>query len=670
MNTLAVLAILTTFVGVALAQPVVAPTPEVAGSPRGDNLGNFNITNSWEFGYRFFSADGNLGKYRSDVNYGNGMRLLGGTLGAHSRDGKGKWLDEVLVDVRGLGNDPYQFSSFRLQKNALYRYDLVWRSSEYFNPAAAISNGNHLLATNRQMQDHDITILPQGRFRLRAGFSGNSQSGTGLLTGQWFDGRGDEFAYWGDIRRAQREYRVGADLDLRRLKLSVTRGWEVFKDDTVFGRPVVSSGDNPNDRNTLTFLRRDEPFHGSTPYWRVNLHIDPVTSFTVQGRFTHSDGQRAFLFDEFAQGTDRLGANRNRQILLSGRGRRPVTTGHVTFTWRPTPAWTISNQSGYMNTRMEGDGRYSELNNANAGLALVAFNRLGIRTISNTTEALWQPRKWVGFFGNYQFSERRVQSVEILEFDLSTAARPIEQFNRQGAGAAGVRLQPVKPLRIFFSGEVGRNDRPFYTTSDKNYHAWNARAQYRKSRYNLSADFRTFTNTNSASLFVHSSSGRSWSGNGGWSPRSGVRLDAGYSYIHLDTLTGLAYFANFETIDRDRSYYLSNLHTFHAGAQVQIRKRVDLYAGFVQTQDRADGRSRFTATSRPEIVSTPETMSLFYAAQVFPVAYRAPLARVSVVVHRNLRWNAGWQYFDYAEKLSQGQNYTAHTGYVSLSYSF
>ena len=660
----------TAFMVIGSAQPVVAPTPEPAGSPRGDNWGAYNITNSWELGYRFHSVDGNLGKYRSDVNFGNGVRLLGGTLGAHSRDGKGKIFDEILLDVRGLGNDPYQFSSFRVQKNALYRYDLIWRSNEYFNPAATISNGNHLLATNRQMQDHDLTLLPQSKVRFRLGYSGNSQTGAGLLTGQWFDTRGDEYAYWGDVRRAQREYRVGGDLDLRRLKLSVTRGWELFKDDTAFGRPLVAAGANPNDRNTLTFLRRDEPFHGRTPYWRVNLQSDPATWLTLQGRFTHSDGQRAFLFDEVAIGTDRLGSNRNRQILLSGRGRRPVTTGNFAVTWRPVAAWTISNQTAFSSTRMEGDGNYSELNNATAGLSLVAFNNLAIRTVSNASEALWQPRKWVGFFGNYQYSERRVRSRELVDLDLSTIGRPVEQFNRQKAGAGGVRLQPLKPLRIFFSGEVGRNDRPFYPTSDKDYHAWNARVQYRTSRYNLSTDFRTFTNTNSASLFVHSSTGRSWSANGGWSPRAGVQFDAGYSYIHLDTLTGLAYFANFEWVERDRSYYLSNLHTFHAGAQVQIRKRVDLYAGFVRTQDRADGRSAAAATSRPAFLATPQTLSLFAAAQVFPVAYQAPLARVSVVLHRNLRWNAGWQYFDYAERFFQNQNYAAHTGYVSLSYSF
>ncbi len=653
------------------SQPVVAPTPETAGSPRGDNWGPYNITNSWEMGYRFHSVDGNIGKYRSDINFGNGIRLLGGTLGVHSRSGKGKWLDELLLDIRGIGNDPYQFSSLRMQKNALYRYDLLWRSSEYVNPAATFVPGSQILATNRQLQDHDLTLFPQSRLRFRVGYSNNAQTGPGVFTGQWFDSRGDEYAYWGDVRRAQREYRLGGDLEWRKMKLSVTRGWELFKDDTASaGIPVDPSGTNLTDRNSLSFLRRDEPVRGRTPFWRLNLHTDATATFTVQGKFTHSDGQRDFVFDEFARGTDRFGSGRNRQVLLSGTGGRVVTTGYLTLGWRPTPQWTLTNQSGYSHSRMEGDGRYSELNNGTAGAALVAFQQLEIRNISNTSEAIWQPRKWVGLFGNYHFSERRIRSAEALDLELPSALRPIEQFNQLRAGTGGIRLQPLKPLRISLSGEVGRNDRPFYQTSDKDYHAWNARVQYRVPKFNLASDFRSFTNTNSASLFIHSSAGRSWSATGGWSPRPGVQFDAGYSYLHLDTLSGLAYFANFELVESDKAYYLSNIHSIHAGVQVQIRKRVDLYAGYVRTQDRGDGRALATATAPQAVLRVAETAPFFAGAQVFPVAYQAPLARVSVVLHRNLRWNFGWQYYDYAETLLAGQNYSAHTGYVSLSYSF
>jgi len=49
---------------VASAQPVVAPTSERVGAPRGTNVSEYNIVDSFETGYRFHSVDGNVGKYR------------------------------------------------------------------------------------------------------------------------------------------------------------------------------------------------------------------------------------------------------------------------------------------------------------------------------------------------------------------------------------------------------------------------------------------------------------------------------------------------------------------------------------------------------------------------------------------------------------------------------
>src|SRR5712692_8572920 len=89
---------------VASAQQVVAPTNEPVGPPRGENAGDYNITNSFETGYRWHTVGGNVGKYRSDVNFGNGIRLLGSNLTINSKDGHGHYFDELLLSTQGLGN--------------------------------------------------------------------------------------------------------------------------------------------------------------------------------------------------------------------------------------------------------------------------------------------------------------------------------------------------------------------------------------------------------------------------------------------------------------------------------------------------------------------------------------------------------------------------------------
>ena len=56
-----------------LHSPTVAPTDAQLGSRRGQDVEGYNVVNSFEMGYRWRDVDGNLGKYRSDVNFGNGV---------------------------------------------------------------------------------------------------------------------------------------------------------------------------------------------------------------------------------------------------------------------------------------------------------------------------------------------------------------------------------------------------------------------------------------------------------------------------------------------------------------------------------------------------------------------------------------------------------------------
>src|SRR5947207_2763483 len=90
--------------GAALAQQVVAPTPETVGSPRGEDISGYNVVHSFEAGYRFADIDGNRGKYRSDENYRNGLRLFGSSLSVNSKDGHGGFFDEIILNTQGLAN--------------------------------------------------------------------------------------------------------------------------------------------------------------------------------------------------------------------------------------------------------------------------------------------------------------------------------------------------------------------------------------------------------------------------------------------------------------------------------------------------------------------------------------------------------------------------------------
>jgi hypothetical protein len=633
------------------AQPTVAPAGEATGHPRGMNVGGYNITNWFETGYRFRLVDGDLGKYRSDVNYGNGVRLLASSLSVHSREGHGGWLDELLIHTQGLGNDPYQMATLRIQKNRIYRYDLLWREQEYFNPALSIARGLHAMDTSRRLQDHSIVLLPQSAFRFIAGYSRNKQDGPALSTMPF---QTDEFALFRDVRWTQDEYRVGMEISLAGAKLNWVRAWEFFRDDTRLDRTVSPAGASLEDGSTLTSLRRDEPAHGSAGHWRVHLLYDRSRRWGLNGRFASAGARQHFIFDESAAGTDRLGINRARQTLIFGSARRPVSAANLTLNFFPSDAFTVVNHTSFHHTRMDGDASYRELSSALFALELINFDFLGIRTFSNTTTVDYRFGTKAGVYAGYHIADRRIRSTQQVIFDGIPDRVEAEQTNRLNSGQFGVRLRPLRPLTLIIDGEIGRADRPFYPISERNYHALGFRAQLRTRLVQLSAAARSNYNTNSVSLSSHSSRSRNYFADASLNPLGWFGVDASYSKLHLDTLSGIAYFLNRDFV-RDRSYYLSNIHSGTLMARFMVGQRATLVAGYSRVQDTGG-----------DVLDKASALG----AQSYPLSFDSPLARVSVRLHQRLRWNAGYQYYRYRDDVLPVQNYRAHTGFTSLTWSF
>jgi hypothetical protein len=312
---------------------------------------------------------------------------------------------------------------------------------------------------------------------------------------------------------------------------------------------------------------------------------------------------------------------------------------------------------------MEGDSSYREFQGGFASTPLLNYQFLGIQLTTNQTEALFRAANWMTVSGGYSFSSRRIRSIEMADTPLPPAPAPDEQRNTVHAGIVGLRIKPSKPLSISIDGEIGRADRPFYTISERNYHALRMRVQYRTRALLLSAMAGSRYNFNSVSLAAHSSRSRNYSFDASWTPRSSFSIDAGYSKLHLDTLSALAYFASGRLIDSDRSFFFSNTHAVNIGARTTVRNRLDLFFGYSRVQDTGDGRSR------PED-GPAANVNIFTLAQTYPLTYQSPQGRISVRLHDKVRLNFGYQYYGYSEEFASTLNYRAHTGYTSLLWSF
>ncbi len=688
-----------TLAGAAAAQQVVAPTDAQVGSPRGDTVGTYNVTQSYELGYRWTRIGGDAGMYRSVENFHNGVRLLGSHLTVNSKEGHGHLFDEILLTTSGLGNDPYQAAMLRIQKNALYRYDLSWRQSQYFNPGLTIAGdqgvngatvityagfpgsgllatgGLHVRDTSRRLQDHDLTLLPQSHFRFRVGYSRNVEDGPALSTVQEFDANGPGFPIFADVRRQWNEYRLGTDVELAGFRLTVTRRWDFFKEDTPYRLIAVAGIAAVNDQTALRQFQRSEPVHGANPGWLGNLNTRRKL-WAVNARATYVSGSRNFLESEAAFGTTQFGGNGNRQIVVGGNAKRPNVAGDFAIQFFPSEKLTVVNNTSIMSNRIDGTSSYSEVQNGFDFGQTINFRFIGVRTVTNSTDVNYRATKQIGVYAAYHYSDREIRyttAFSIPAFANSAASDSFEVSNHLNSGVLGLRFRPWKPFSVSLDGEIGRANYPLTPVSEKGYHNLNGRADYRTRRTQLSTNYRQAYNLNAPFTFsTFNSHSRQYSANASWAPKDTLSFDASYTKLHLDTRGGIAFFASTGVRPQLQSafpsYYTSNIHAANLGVRLAVRRRADLYFGYSITKDTGDGR----AVAVPASVTNP-IQAVLTAVQTFPLMYESPMGRVSIRITPKLRWNAGWQFYDYAEDFhlyGYNQNFRAHTGFTSVLWSF
>jgi hypothetical protein len=642
-----------------LAQPPIAPSPTPAGDSAGDSAKGYNVVNNFEVGDRFRTVAGSLEQYRSSVNYGNGIRLLSGSVVANSVDGHGKLFDQLVLNTSGLGNDPYQFSSVRLERNRTYRYEMSFRENAYFNPGLLTGGGAslHEMDTNYRMQDHNLTLFPQSRFKFFLGYTGSGQTGPAFISDE--NRPGFQFS---NVRRSWNEYRVGSEFTLAGVRVNWMRGWEDFKQDDIFG---LSNAGVPGFAGTsdpgLISRSKADPYHGTNPYWRVALFQDRRW-FNWNGRFTYTAGQRNFLMNETLNTV--AGARvSTTQIYNSGNAQRPIATGNLNFAITPNSKLSFVNSTAVYSMRTQGSGTFTQLSPGTPATS-VTYNYLGIRTVANDSNVNYQWTKIVGLYAGYHYSDRLIQSNESTTGLGNFVARQTSILNSVNFG---VRIRPWQPLLLQAGGEVGTANRPFTPIAPKNFQTFKGRAQYRARNLQLSTSVSTDYNNNSITVSSFASKSRRYTADGSWTPQSWISIDAGYSKMHLDTLGGIAYIVATPSprlITGEQSLYVSNLHTIYTGIRFSYKTRAEVYAGLTRVQDVGDGRTTAVGTGQAS------ARLAFQVAQAFPLVFVSPSARVSVKINNHVRWNAGYQYYGYNQDFQAGLGYRANTGYSSLSVSF
>ncbi len=664
---------------VALGGAARAQQPADSGP---DVVGPYTVTSSVEVGIRGVKVDGDVDKYRSDLNYGPGFQFLDSSLLMKAPAGEGGIFDQLLVRVTGWDSDPAGSVRINAEKLDCYRVDSTIRRVNYFNALRNLALKEHVDDTEHTFGDVSVTLFPQSaRFRPNFSYEFDRKSGDTLTT---YDFSRDEFPLIAPTRTRSDTITAGFDATLGKLDLSFQHGYRRYRDDATFSIDGFEEGSSGAAVPTyLTAFSRELPSEGRIHFTRVTGHALLNDMVDLTGRFIYSHSRTESTLIEALSGVDFSTAP---IALLEANGEseaeRPQVLADVGVTILATDQLTISNTFRF--NRFEIDGRQDlteSLLRTLGGPVVVAeslASRLTrLRHVSNIFEIDYEFHPRVNAHIGYRYTDRRSE-FESLDFEADgpPPGKPHreEADNRTNTFIFGLRAKALpRAWTIYFDLERGESDNVFTRTGNYDYNSVRLRNRILigdSLTINVSGvardnDNPAMTDTIPPVDFGAESKSRIVSATVDWTPNSRYTMNAGYTHTRVTSRADVIFFANFQKRSGVSEYYLRDNFAW-VSASAKVHSNVSVYGGFRIHDDNAAG---------DRVPPTPDVLISSY-----PYRYLSPEIRAAFRLHDRVDLTVGYQYYRFEEddfsrppvpiNLRDNQDYRAHLPYASLRFYF
>ena len=677
----------------------------------GDEAGNFTIVSSIEFGYRGQRVDGDINKFKSDLNYKAGPRLFDTSLLMKSKNnGKGELFDTLLVTSTGWGADPSGNIRINVEKPELYRFEGTYRRFKYYRYLNNIANptwlftpnptpanpvtGLHGFDTYTQMGDFDLTLLPKNEtIRFNVGYSPERYSGPAYTN---YHNGGNDFWLLSNLRSRADDWRVGADGKLGKVDWTFMQGFRRFRDDSTIPAGVGLNQNAATSVAQLTSFLRQEPTRGSVDYTHASIHTFLANKFDLTGRIVYSRATSNSTYIE-----NFTGRNFNFRITgwpptppaaqpnttnpsfynIAGNTKRPNTVGDIGFTWLVTDKFRLSNTFRVEDFTIDGVATYSDFfsltRNITGGTRtdtfsvsnLQAFKTTEYRKYQNTLEGDYQINNHYAFHFGYRYSHRRdLQTLSgyALNANAPALVTPESELetNNTNAFFGGFKAHPAKNFTLYFDAEHGTADNVF--TRIGNYNYTNVRAKSRWSpnrKLNLNLAFILRNNANPSEIAGVSVSDfgvdvrlRTFQSSVDWlvNPRFSVSMGYNYSWVNSDAVIDYFYqvppaVSTFHHFGH--ALYFQRNNYFYIDTTARLSRRMTLFTSYRVNQDGGQG-NRVADPTGGGFVSSGSFTTVLGGTLIssYPMSFQSPEGRLAIKVNRHFDWNLGYQYINYNER--------------------
>jgi len=666
-------------VGDARAQQPASGTDPQKPAEKQDQGGPYTIMSSIELGVRGVAINGNADKYRSDLNYTPGFRILDSSLLMQAKEGEGFLFDKLLVSSYGWGipgggyraEDPNRLLRVNAEKAGVYRFDVNYRRFDYFNSLTNLALNQHISNTEYRQGDFDLTIFPDSqKFRLNLGYSLNRNTGPALST---YDYQRDEYPVLAPTHVSSDDYRIGFDSKLWVFDISFMQGWRTYKDDTTYLIDTAQAGNNKINAPVLNTFHRDLPTRGTSPYTRFSLHTLVAKRLDFTGRYIYSSGNTEYTLFETATGKDGSGnIIKSDTFNISGNAKRPHAVGDVGATFFVNDNFRISDTFRVDSFRINGGQQLFETlvrtNPAGVPLPTTSLDQFFFRNTNylryfNLIEGDYDINRRLSIHAGYRYTNRHIE-LGVSDFNAGGTPNPeMETFdNHTNSFIFGLKAKPVRIWSVYFDMERGTADNVFTRVANYDVTNFRVRSILRPTKnITINASLITRDNNNPSVTednppqnFGANIKTRTVTASADWTPNEKLSLTGGYTFMHVASEASIIFFVNSVRIRGESRYFMNDNFAFFT-AYWQILPRVGFYGAYRIHND--PGQS--------DRVSTPTEI-----VGGFPYQFQSPEFKFVVKLANRIDWIAGYQYWDYQEAFPNLQRYQAHLPYTSVRFHF
>jgi len=685
---------------------------EPTSSTVGDEAGPYTVVGSIEFGYRGQRVDGDVNKFKSDLNYKAGPRIFDSSFFMKSRDGQsGGLFDSLMVTSTGWGADPQGNMRISMENPKWFRFDGQYRRFKYYrflnniaNPtwlfSPIVTNANpvtglHGFDTRTTLGDFDVTILPKNeKIRFSFGYSPERYEGPSYTN---YHNGGNDFWLLNNMKSRADDWRIGADGKIGLLDWTFVQGFRRFRDDSVIPAGVGLNINTTTSVAQLNSFLRQEPTRGSTDYTRFSLHslINGKLDITGRGIYSRSTMNATYL-ENFT------GRNFNFRITtpvfpptppaaqpnttnpsnytIASDTRRPSHVIDFGLTYLASDKFRISNTIHEEAFTIDGLALYSAFFSLTR--PITGGSRTDTLNVSpapsnkithyskyqDTVEGDYQINHNYSLHFGYKFGHRH-DLVQELGFAINgNVPAPITdstaevEENNTNVFFGGFKARFTKNWNVYFDAEHGTADNIFTRIGNYNYTNIRAKSRYspnRKLNFNAGFIFRNNAYPSeiagiSAEDFGVDLRTRVFTTSVDWLATSRVTVNFGYNYNWVDSDAVIDYFYQVPPATSvfhhfGHALYYQRLNYFSADMTARLNRRMTLYTSFRINNDNGQGNRISDITGGTPIPGVANTNLGGTMITSYPMNFVTPEARLAFMINRHLDWNLGYQYYGYNE---------------------